>query len=772
MSGVAVDLNDACERDEDATGSSKAGRKKDRIRAAEFTEDGPRSISCKRTGAKCNHCNTTFTAAQAKKETLWVHITQHCTAVSPEKRQHWQRELARQQASTAVDTAAAGVKRKPASQLAKPSSKQSAIDKFVANKRWEVTPADSQRAHEEFTRFFVTAGIPFAAANNQHLRQALDILWPRYQLPSATVMGTSLLDKEYAAVTAELLHKVEGSENLTIAVAAWAGHLKRPVFAFVLLFPDGATRLLHTEEASAAEHDHMYIAGMVMRVLERHGLAKKVAMLVTDNAPHMMQARRLVVTSVGFQHMLEGSLVASAQRIVSHVAASQQPLALLRGAAQQCGVSPGLQSCNKARIASKHLCIVSVQRHGPAFAALLQSEEGAAAFASAEVMRVLQDPPFWAGLASLNALLEPVCEVIAAVQRGHTSLADCCRHWLYLAKALGEAVPALPAAYLQHVTQAFSRHARQTDMALCRLAMHLDPRFRQAAASSLHSSSVAELLVSASTVGHAQGNSEQKNVAMLQQLVAYGACKAPFNMPVAAAAAAGGFSCRAWWEAVLAAGKENCAALCEIALMLADVAPHAADPERAFSMMDAYGDSSQTREVQAPGAVDLSGAPQISQPAVAAAAAAAAEGAAGCDAAAAVSDAAGDEQDATPDEVEAALGRLWEQEQQEVESAAGALPAAGFSSWAAAMQDALGCGWDADLADPLCQQVAAPPVLREVQAPAEFNPAAQARAFLDAQLAAEQQQQWLLLQQQQQAALLAGPGLQQQPGVQEGSCWF
>ena len=44
---------------------------------------------------------------------------------------------------------------------------------------------------------------------------------------------------------------------------------------------------------------------MIKEVLNNHQLQEKVAMLVTDNASNMVVARRLVIETTGFQHMLE-----------------------------------------------------------------------------------------------------------------------------------------------------------------------------------------------------------------------------------------------------------------------------------------------------------------------------------------------------------------------------------------------------------------------------------------------------------------------------------
>jgi hypothetical protein len=44
---------------------------------------------------------------------------------------------------------------------------------------------------------------------------------------------------------------------------------------------------------------------MIKDVIERHCIRKQLALLVTDNGANMLKARRLVVSSDGYLHMLE-----------------------------------------------------------------------------------------------------------------------------------------------------------------------------------------------------------------------------------------------------------------------------------------------------------------------------------------------------------------------------------------------------------------------------------------------------------------------------------
>lgn len=163
-----------------------------------------------------------------------------------------------------------------------------------------------------------------------------------------------------------------------------------------------------------------------------------------------------------------------------------------------------------------------------------------------------------------------------------------CRCWLYLAHALGEVLPSVPSGFQAHIIWAFSTRAKQQDQVICRLALFLDPRFRQAAISS-SSNIMAAFVQAAAKFGHLQGWDEAKINQLLQQLSQYTEFHPPFNLPVASA----GFSCKVWWSTV---GKNaDAAVLAELAEVLLDVVPHAAAPERTFSTMGWFEGANSSR---------------------------------------------------------------------------------------------------------------------------------------------------------------------------------
>jgi hypothetical protein len=121
------------------------------------------------------------------------------------------------------------------------------------------------------------------------------------------------------------------------------------------------------------------------------------------------------------------------------------------------------------------------------------------------------------------------------------------RCWLYLAKELGEVLTSVPEGFQEHIIWAFSKRAKQQDMVLCRLALFLDPRFRQAALSSSSSATtMSQFISTAAKYGHSQGWDAAKINTLLMQLSHYSDCIPPFDL----AYTGPGFNCRSWWSTV------------------------------------------------------------------------------------------------------------------------------------------------------------------------------------------------------------------------------
>jgi hypothetical protein len=171
----------------------------------------------------------------------------------------------------------------------------------------------------------------------------------------------------------------------------------------------------------------------------------------------------------------------------------------------------------------------------------------------------------------------------------------CCnRYWHFLARKLGAAVTALTdIEFAQHVINAFHMRAKEMDVPLLKLALFLDPKYRQAAlqqaAPPVGSSSalvpLAKLQHEAGVLAQRLGYSEDEVTAMFDAMERYAYNLEPFNKQETQP--------RQYWVAVnstqpgssaggegVAAGRSGAQLLANIAQKLQDVKPTAATPEQ------------------------------------------------------------------------------------------------------------------------------------------------------------------------------------------------
>lgn len=130
-----------------------------------------------------------------------------------------------------------------------------------------------------------------------------------------------------------------------------------------------------------------------------------------------------------------------------------------------------------------------------------------------QVKKLVGSRQLWMRLQAMSKLLQPLSEVIMAIQAKKATIADVTRYWLYLGRALKQCLEDaegnLPAGnvdystmvviikccnfcissecdgccnaaeYIAHCYRAYNTRARDLDDKLCRLALFLDPRVQE-----------------------------------------------------------------------------------------------------------------------------------------------------------------------------------------------------------------------------------------------------------------------------------------------------
>jgi len=293
----------------------------------------------------------------------------------------------------------------------------------------------------------------------------------------------------------------------------------------------------------------------------------------------MMHAFSTTMASVmGHPHAQD--LIKRAQVLVTFFRASHQPLAFLKKLAHSMNIQRMLITSNKTRFTSVHACLESVSRLQSALQEMARQH---AHLLSRPVLQIINDDMFFIRLKQICSLLEPFTLVIAAVQAARTTLADVMRYWLFLAKQMSSLVDGtLPPAFKTHCFMAYNIRHEEMVSEPCKLALFLHPLYRDAI--SVRKGNWIEVQ---KTAGNLWNDGYQRPNADSQQLMTdmkkYKLHEEPFDMMPPDGELA---TLKLYWKSI--ASTDSTLQLPQLALLLLDIKPHAADPEKTASLMGWY----------------------------------------------------------------------------------------------------------------------------------------------------------------------------------------
>ncbi len=287
-------------------------------------------------------------------------------------------------------------------------------------------------------------------------------------------------------------------------------------------------------------------------------------------------------------HKYAGDLITRAQKIVTFFRASHQPLELLNRLAKSMGIKRTLVTSNKTRFTSVHASIESVVRLQSVLQEIARQRT---ALLSKEVVKIISEDMFFVKLKQLCRLLEPFSLVIAAVQAARTTLADVMRYWLYLAKQItGVASEGLPSEFKSHCYVAYNLRHQEMVSPMCKLALFLHPMYRDV----VSKDSWVEVQLTAGNLWKGYKYSKQQIQQLLKDIQLYKLHEEPYSvLPVDGELA----SLKLYWKEILS-NDENLE-LPKLAILMLDIKPHAADPEKTVSLMGWYDSARRSQLLSA-----------------------------------------------------------------------------------------------------------------------------------------------------------------------------
>ena len=279
-------------------------------------------------------------------------------------------------------------------------------------------------------------------------------------------------------------------------------------------------------------------------------------------------------------------LLKRGQKLITFINASHRPHALLKQTAAALGIKRLLVTSNKTRFTSVHASIESIVRLQPAREKIVRQNPG---MMSAEVEGIITDDMMFLHMKQICKLLEPSTLVIMAVQSDECTLADIQRYWMHLAKCMAALNSvSSDSDFNAHCIAAFNMRQLEMQTPLCRLALFLHPWYRSVAAKS--EAEYREVLDAAAIIWKNNRHGAAAIKALLSEIGKYRLGRRPFFGALATGDLS---SLRDYWENIRISQPSTTTEgeqyqLPSLARIVHDIKPHAADPEKTFSLMSFY----------------------------------------------------------------------------------------------------------------------------------------------------------------------------------------
>ncbi|KAL0024706.1 hypothetical protein WJX77_010071 [Trebouxia sp. C0004] len=462
-----------------------------------------------------------------------------------------------------------------------------------------INDKEQEELDVKLLRLLIMNSLPFDAVESPWMLDFCHSLKPSYVPAGASKLQTTVLTQEYLKSRAAFTARLAQEHNLSVSIDLWRSNSNQPVYACKVAFSDGSVFLLGAKELPGAAGTAEDVAGIVKEWLKMLG-PEKVGSLSTDEIGTLTEARHLVVSTPGFTHIVDfrcpvhalvlavlamlasepvNALICNAHMMASRFHASSAASAFLADEAKELGINAELLPCNLSQVQSVHECLQSLVQMEHAIKQMLQKHPDFPM--NQAVTECANSVSFWSQIAKFCKLLAPITDVVKGNMSKTSSLADVMLHWLHLARSLqaAETEANLPHDVTVHCFAGFNQRAAELDSDLCRLALFLDPRYKDIAVPQANPDT---LFDKARSVFQNRRHGVEECDRLSQQLQLYLVRSPPFDQPFTPQTSA-----KAWWLN-LGSSHTSCTELRNLAVFMCTIVPHAASAERVSSIMGWY----------------------------------------------------------------------------------------------------------------------------------------------------------------------------------------
>ncbi|OQV17415.1 hypothetical protein BV898_08518 [Hypsibius exemplaris] len=296
---------------------------------------------------------------------------------------------------------------------------------------------------------FISAGIPFSAVENPHIRSALRFLRPAIKLPCRQTFGGPLLDARIAEVKEVMHDAIKNAPFLNLSTDAWKDISRRKILGFVVTGPCGSGLVENflyssddvTSERYTGEDAVKKIMAVIVDIRTKHGGDVRCVTMDSDGAHirarHLLEIQHPEILSLPcFAHQVNlmfkrvfekvhffKSTCASALKIISYFGQNGRNQAILHAEQKRLlKKTISFSQPTETRWYSTANCMKSVFESRLALQTLdlLPATDKPAE----RILEVVRSGVFWLNLESVLNILGPMVKAQASLETDGATLYD------------------------------------------------------------------------------------------------------------------------------------------------------------------------------------------------------------------------------------------------------------------------------------------------------------------------------------------------------------
>jgi len=157
----------------------------------------------------------------------------------------------------------------------------------------EIPDSRITRINRALVKFFIACRMSFRIVEHPFFINFVKELNAGYDSLSRECLAGQLLERELSLVNSKVNSEIEQENSLTLAFDGWTSGTHRSIWNFIITTPSHKEYLYQLSDLSENSHTAVYLTEVIESVINKIS-ANKIAVIVSDNAANIRNARELI----------------------------------------------------------------------------------------------------------------------------------------------------------------------------------------------------------------------------------------------------------------------------------------------------------------------------------------------------------------------------------------------------------------------------------------------------------------------------------------------